>query len=784
MRRALVALSMLVLCARSSMADGLPPQVVAPVGQATKAAVSVQSASGGPISVSCSNCTGGTGGTGGVGGPVQLQDGTGNAITSGIQTGGKRALDEEIMVGGAVVDPSRPVLQTGANKIGQVAIDQSTPGTSNNVQVSASALPANAATSTLQNSILAVLAAPFQVGGSIGNSSFGISGNLPSFAITPTFNLGTLNGAATSALQSSTITAIGSPFQAGASIGNSGFSINGTLPAFASVPTFNLGTIGLASSAANQTNGAQQTQLFDGTTVIGTTAHPVIVAGSGTAGAPSGGVVSTQNADPASQTGVITAQDVGSTVTINTPVSGTTQTVYSGTSTAGSCATFNVSSMASVRAWSSGSWTGTLTAAQSSNGGTSWVGTGLTLYGTLLTANGFAANFIGGSNVSDATQFRICATAVWTGTATIGVSFSNNASSLYLANITPLATVALQTQISAQMPAALDGSGYLKMHEQGTASVSAASLPLPAGAASLLLQQQILAALASPFQAGGSIGNTAFGISGTLPAFATTPTFNLGTGSIANTAFGISGTLPAFAATPTFNLGSGSIGNTSFGISGTLPAFTSTPTFFLGAGSALAGKFGIDQTTAGTTNGVVVNSSALPTNGATSPLQTAGNTSLATIATNIPAQGQALAANSMPVVLTAAQLASLTPPVGCAGATESSTFTTAISILSSTQVIAGVASQKIRICALDLVSATAENIALTEGTGTTCATGTAGLGGGSTPATGWNFSANGGLTKGNGQGLMYRVATTADNVCLLVSGSGQVTGSIVWMSAP
>lgn len=35
---------------------------------------------------------------------------------------------------------------------------------------------------------------------------------------------------------------------------------------------------------------------------------------------------------------------------------------------------------------------------------------------------------------------------------------------------------------SAQLPAALDGSGFLKTHEQGTAAISAASLPLPAGA--------------------------------------------------------------------------------------------------------------------------------------------------------------------------------------------------------------------------------------------------------------------------------------------------------------
>jgi hypothetical protein len=53
------------------------------------------------------------------------------------------------------------------------------------------------------------LGTPFQVGGSIGNTAFGISGTLPAFASTPTFNLGTLNGAATAANQTSLITASG-----------------------------------------------------------------------------------------------------------------------------------------------------------------------------------------------------------------------------------------------------------------------------------------------------------------------------------------------------------------------------------------------------------------------------------------------------------------------------------------------------------------------------------------------------------------------------------------------
>jgi hypothetical protein len=55
----------------------------------------------------------------------------------------------------------------------------------------------------------------------------------------------------------------------------------------------------------------------------------------------------------------------------------------------------------------------------------------------------------------------------------------------------------------------------------------------------------------------------------------------------------------------------------------------------------------------------------LPTGAATSVLQTSGNTSLSTIATNtgnIPAKGQALTSASMPVVLPASQITTLTPP--------------------------------------------------------------------------------------------------------------------------
>ncbi len=57
-----------------------------------------------------------------------------------------------------------------------------------------------------------------------------------------------------------------------------------------------------------------------------------------------------------------------------------------------------------------------------------------------------------------------------------------------------------------------------------------------------------------------------------------------------------------------------------------------------------------------------VKASVLPTGASTSAAQTTGNNSLSSIDTKLPAQGQALAAASVPVVLTAAQITTLTPP--------------------------------------------------------------------------------------------------------------------------
>lgn len=65
--------------------------------------------------------------------------------------------------------------------------------------------------------------------------------------------------------------------------------------------------------------------------------------------------------------------------------------------------------------------------------------------------------------------------------------------------------------------------------------------------------------------------------------------------------------------------------------------------------------------TAVNTGAVVVASSALPTGAATAARQDTGNASVASIDSKTPALGQALAAASVPVVLTAAQISTLTP---------------------------------------------------------------------------------------------------------------------------
>lgn len=106
----------------------------------------------------------------------------------------------------------------------------------------------------------------------------------------------------------------------------------------------------------------------------------------------------------------------------------------------------------------------------------------------------------------------------------------------------------------------------------------------------------------------------------------------------------------------------------------------------------------------------------------------------------------------------------------------------AVSMTSATTtlMVTGVSGRHVRICALNLVTAIANNVVLISGTGATCGTGTAGIAGGTTAANGWNFAANGGIALGSGIGTIMQTAATGDSVCIITSAAGPLAGTIAY----
>ena len=191
----------------------------------------------------------------------------------------------------------------------------------------------------------------------------------------------------------------------------------------------------------------------------------------------------------------------------------------------------------------------------------------------------------------------------------------------------------------------------------------------------------------------------------------------------------------------------------------------------LPTGSNTIGKVDI-LGNAGATLDAAVGAATAPTN---------GQAVLGVFNTTAPAP-----TNGQSAALQLSALSNLLVEQGCAGQSVANTSVKPINNAASSSnllLVTGVASKKVYICAIDVVVNAANNVALVEGTTTTnpCDTGTAGMAGGATAATGWNFAANGGLTKGNGQGIVYKEATAADNVCLFFSAASQVSGEITYV---
>src|ERR1700674_3248287 len=101
-----------------------------------------------------------------------------------------------------------------------------------------------------------------------------------------------------------------------------------------------------------------------------------------------------------------------------------------------------------------------------------------------------------------------------------------------------------------------------------------------------------------------------------------------------------------------------------------------------------------------------------------------------------------------------------------------------ISTATTTLIVTGVSGRQVRICAQHMIAAAADNVAWIEGTGATCGTGTAGMAGGTTAASGYNFAANGGIAEGSGLGSVLETVTAGDSICLVTSASVQLSGGI------
>jgi len=104
----------------------------------------------------------------------------------------------------------------------------------------------------------------------------------------------------------------------------------------------------------------------------------------------------------------------------------------------------------------------------------------------------------------------------------------------------------------------------------------------------------------------------------------------------------------------------------------------------------------------------------------------------------------------------------------------------AISQTASTKLVTGVSAKRVYICSLVLVAGAAEIVSLSEGTGSTCGTGSAAIMGSTTTANGMSFAANGGVSMVVGTPFLT-TATDADDVCLLQNGSNRVSGFMTYV---
>lgn len=193
----------------------------------------------------------------------------------------------------------------------------------------------------------------------------------------------------------------------------------------------------------------------------------------------------------------VSAQDVSS----STATGANAQSIVTGTPTANSAAAFALASWETVFIQVTGTWTGTLII-EGSYDGTSWYAKAVKQVGSSYVANSFTANFGGVVNTAGLSQIRVRSTAPWTGTATVKIAESQNTHSTYVANAIHLADSVIQSNMATIKSAstaasATDPALVVAVSPNNTVPISAASLPLPAGAATSANQSTEISSLST-----------------------------------------------------------------------------------------------------------------------------------------------------------------------------------------------------------------------------------------------------------------------------------------------
>ncbi len=272
---------------------------------------------------------------------------------------------------------------------------------------------------------------------------------------------------------------------------------------------------------------------------------------------------------------------------------------------------------------------------------------------------------------------------------------------------------------STQWPAALDGSGFLKTHEQGTANVS--------------VQNSSIAVTGTFWQSTQPVSGT-FWQSTQPVSIATMPTTPV-TGTFWQATQPVSGTFWQ-GTQPVSISGNQAVNLAQVGGSSTSTAATGVQEVGIVGNAGAA----VDQAPG----------SASPTNA----VQTCGTDGTNCVVPFIdPCQRGA------------------------------KTYVS-INLTANTKLVSGTSGKKIYVCDIVLTAAVAIYAALVEGTGTTCGTSTAGVGGfgGSTAATGWTLAGGGGIVLGDGGFSVGAEGTAADDMCLLVSAATQVSGGLSYVA--